>query len=201
MDGFLRSQPPGSEEARHLFVTTYKPTAAAADRQRKSVVAPRPEATAAGGDGRKRARRGTNGLSTSNPKGISSSARVKEFPNEALEVSAGRLFCGACSTRLGTRKSTIMSHCGITKTGAHVPKPNNHMKKMVLFNANKTETPQRMARFTDFCERKTGYGMNLHPEVNDRRCKVRPFFLFFFHFSVYGYTGYGVRGTGINEYM
>lgn len=183
MDKFLVPLPPGSEAALHQFVTTYKPTAAAVDRQRKTVV---DSTSAATGNGKKkRARRGANALSSSNPVTITAAARVKEFGNQSLEVSAGRLFCAACSSRLGTRKSTIMSHCGILKSGAHVSKQNKHMRKMVLFNASKLETPQRMSRFSDFCERKNTYGKNLQPEVNDKRVKVTQQYFFFKRFLLF----------------
>ncbi|CAN0317677.1 unnamed protein product, partial [Laminaria digitata] len=45
-----------------------------------------------------------------NPKHILPWTRVAEFPDEGLTVSAGRLFCLPCGTRLGTRKATITGH-------------------------------------------------------------------------------------------
>lgn len=41
-------------------------------------------------------KRQLQGKSASDPKGIEPSKRVKEFPNEQLKVSGGKLFCSAC---------------------------------------------------------------------------------------------------------
>ena len=36
--------------------------------------------------------------------------RVKEFPNEQLSVSKGRLFCKACREELSLKSSSLMNH-------------------------------------------------------------------------------------------
>ena len=41
---------------------------------------------------------------------VSPHRRVKEFPDEMLDVSAGKLFCDACHTVLGLKKSIISDH-------------------------------------------------------------------------------------------
>ena len=50
------------------------------------------------------------GMSASDPKGIEPSKRVKEFPNEHLKVSAGKLFCSAYREELGLKSSTIHNY-------------------------------------------------------------------------------------------
>ena len=50
------------------------------------------------------------GNSTSNPKNVSPAQQVKEHPNEALKVSAGRLFCDTCHEELSLKSSSINSH-------------------------------------------------------------------------------------------
>lgn len=41
--------------------------------------------------------------------------RVKEFPNEHLSVSNGKLFCEACREQLNLKKSSIINHTQSTK--------------------------------------------------------------------------------------
>ena len=45
-----------------------------------------------------------------NPKSVSPAQRVREFPNELLSVSAGKLFCTACREELGLKASIIRLH-------------------------------------------------------------------------------------------
>ena len=44
------------------------------------------------------------------PKSVTPSSRVYEFPNENLNVSAGNLFCSACREPLSLKKSIIKLH-------------------------------------------------------------------------------------------
>ena len=55
-------------------------------------------------------KRHCRGSSTSDPKGVEPSRRVKEFPNEQLKVSAGKPFCSACQEEVGLKSSTIKKH-------------------------------------------------------------------------------------------
>ena len=55
-------------------------------------------------------KRRSQGKSASDPKGIEPSKRVKEFPNEQLKLSGGKLFCSACREELGLKSSTIRNH-------------------------------------------------------------------------------------------
>ena len=55
-------------------------------------------------------KRRSQGKSASDPKGIEPGKRVKEFPNEQLKVSGGKLFCSACREELGLKSSTIQNH-------------------------------------------------------------------------------------------
>ena len=50
---------------------------------------------------------------STDPKGVSPSTRLKEFPDEYLAVRAGKLFCTACREELAL-KSTMKNHiaCG-----------------------------------------------------------------------------------------
>ena len=46
----------------------------------------------------------------SNPKSVTPSQRVKEFPNECLTVSARTLFCEACRQEVSLRRSIVKNH-------------------------------------------------------------------------------------------
>ena len=55
----------------------------------------------------KRTCRGTLG---SDPKGVSPSQRVREFPTEPSTVSHGQLFCSACREQLSLKRSILKNH-------------------------------------------------------------------------------------------
>lgn len=61
--------------------------------------------------GKRRAR----GEGANEPKSISASQRVREFPNESLTVSHNKLFCAACREELSLRKGVISSHVSSAK--------------------------------------------------------------------------------------
>ncbi len=63
--------------------------------------------------GKKRA----SGSSAVNAPKVPPAKRVKEFPDEQLTVSGGRLFCGVCREVLCVKKSTIMYHI---KSAKHI---------------------------------------------------------------------------------
>ena len=44
------------------------------------------------------------------PKSVSPAQRVKDFPNECLDVRDGKLFCVACRDVLSLKKSTVKNH-------------------------------------------------------------------------------------------
>lgn len=44
------------------------------------------------------------------PKKISPSDRVRQYPDEPFEVSAGKFFCGACREEVSTKSSIISQH-------------------------------------------------------------------------------------------
>ena len=46
---------------------------------------------------------------------VQPSQRIKEFPEEELTASAGRLFCKACRETLCLKRSTIFNHVKSTK--------------------------------------------------------------------------------------
>lgn len=47
---------------------------------------------------------------STNPKSVTPSSRVREFPDKHLKVSAGVLFCGVCREELSTKRSIIANH-------------------------------------------------------------------------------------------
>ena len=54
---------------------------------------------------------------STDPRSVTPSQRVREFPNEALTVSAGKLFCTACRDELSLKISIIKGH---VKTAKHL---------------------------------------------------------------------------------
>ena len=52
---------------------------------------------------------------STNPKSVTPSSRVREFPVEHLRVSAGVLFCGACREEVSLKRSIIANHIASTK--------------------------------------------------------------------------------------
>ena len=75
------------------------PTPAAIARKRQTKTNPPPVG-----------KRQCRGNSVSDPKSVEPSKRVREFPNEQLKVSGGKLFCSACREELGLKRSTIQNH-------------------------------------------------------------------------------------------
>ena len=49
------------------------------------------------------------------PKNVSASQRVSEFPKQCLTVSSKKLFCTACREELSLRKNVIVSHVASAK--------------------------------------------------------------------------------------
>ena len=52
----------------------------------------------------------SRGRTVNDPKKVSAADRVKQFPNEQLTLSMGKLFCSACREELSTKKSIIELH-------------------------------------------------------------------------------------------
>ena len=75
------------------------PTPAEIARKRKTKSNPPPKG-----------KRSCRGWSASDPKGISPSDRVKEFPNQDLKVARGKLFYVACREELSLKRSIIRNH-------------------------------------------------------------------------------------------
>lgn len=50
------------------------------------------------------------GTTTSEPQSVTAAARLREFPNQHLSVSLGKLFCDACREPLSLKKSVIALH-------------------------------------------------------------------------------------------
>ena len=53
--------------------------------------------------------------SQTDPKSVTPSQRVREFPTEQLTVSAGKLFCSACREELGLKRSVVQAHIKAAK--------------------------------------------------------------------------------------
>jgi hypothetical protein len=65
--------------------------------------------------GKKRSQTTSTGKRNYDPKKVSPSERVREFPGEHLTVSSGKLFCKACRESLVLKKSVLVSHVKSTK--------------------------------------------------------------------------------------
>ena len=74
------------------------PQPAEISRKRKTVVNP------------PRGKRRSHGRSNFNPRSVAPAQRVKEFPEEPINVSAGKLFCKACKEELSTKLSVLKNH-------------------------------------------------------------------------------------------
>ena len=81
------------------------PQPAAIARKRKVTVNPPP-----------RGKRRSAGRGNFDPKSVTPAQRVREFPNEQLSVSAGKLFCQACREEVSTKLSVLKGH---VKTKKH----------------------------------------------------------------------------------
>ena len=62
------------------------------------------------------------GSSSSDPKSVSPSDRVKQYPDQQLTVSAGKLFCCACREALSLKKSVVNAHISSAKHKAAIEK-------------------------------------------------------------------------------
>ena len=52
---------------------------------------------------------------STNPKSVTPSSRVREYPDEKLTVSAGKLFCTACRHEISLKRSIIANHIASVK--------------------------------------------------------------------------------------
>lgn len=52
---------------------------------------------------------------STDPKSLTPASRVREFPNENLKVSAGKLFCSACREEVALKRSIITNHISSAK--------------------------------------------------------------------------------------
>ena len=64
---------------------------------------------------RPKGKRTARGKGVNEPKNVSASQRVSEFPKECLTVSSKKLFCTACRKELSPRKNVIVSHVASAK--------------------------------------------------------------------------------------
>ena len=83
---------------------------------------------------------------STDPASISPAERVREFPNEALTVSAGKLFCSACREEVSLKRSIIKSHI---KSAKH--------------QRGQTAVARKQAREKDIVEALKDYDKQLHP--------------------------------------
>ena len=64
----------------------------------------------------------SKGSSSSDPKSVSPTDWVKQYPDQQLTVSAGKLFCRACREELSLKKSVVSHHTTSAKHKAAVAK-------------------------------------------------------------------------------
>ena len=64
----------------------------------------------------------SKGSSSSDPKSVSPADRVKQYPDQQLTVSAGKLFCRACREELSLKKSVVSHHTTSAKHKAAIAK-------------------------------------------------------------------------------
>ena len=74
------------------------------------------------------------------PKSVSPAQRVKDFPNECLDVREGKLFCVACREVLSLKKSTVKNH--ISSGDKH----KSAKEKLARKEAREREVFRRMTR-------------------------------------------------------
>ena len=86
------------------------------------------------------------GSSSSDPKSVTPSQRVREFDKEALVVSHGHLFCSACREQLSLKRSVIKNHVQSVK--------HENSKKRL----EKNETRERV-----IADSLTKYNKEFHP--------------------------------------
>ena len=82
------------------------------------------------------------GSSSSDPKSVTPSQRVREFDKEALVVSHGHLFCSACREQLSVKRSVI---------------------KSVKHENSKKRLEKKEARERDIADSLTKYNKQIHP--------------------------------------
>ena len=60
------------------------------------------------------------GTTASEPQSVTAAARLREFPNQHLSVSLGKLFCDACREPLSLKKSVVALHLKSAKHASGV---------------------------------------------------------------------------------
>jgi len=87
------------------------------------------------------------GRHASDPKGVTPSQRVREFPKESLSVSKGHLFCSARREQLSLKRSVIKNHVQCSK-----------------HESSKKRMEKKEAREGDIAESLTKYNKEIHPQ-------------------------------------
>ena len=83
---------------------------------------------------------------SSDPRSVTPLQRVREFADEALTVSAGKLFCTACREELSLKQSIIKGH---VKTSKHL--------------RGKKSVAERVSRQRDIAQALKEYDQEVHP--------------------------------------
>lgn len=91
-------------------------------------------------------KRRCKGRHASDPKGVTPSQRVREFPKESLSVSKGCLFCSVCREQLSLKRSVIKNHVQSSK-----------------HESSKKRMEKKEARERDIAESLTKYNKEIHP--------------------------------------
>ena len=87
----------------------------------------------------------SSGARRNDPKSVSPSKRVSEFPGEQLTISASRLFCKACRETISLKRSIIQNHVKSTK-----------------HSESKKKLESKVAREGDIAEALKAYDVKMH---------------------------------------
>ncbi len=88
----------------------------------------------------------SKGRNVGDPKSVSPSERLKQFPEESFKISNNKLFCTACREPLSIKKSVIEGHI----------KSSKHIK-------GKDKLASKETRERDISEMLTQYDSRVHP--------------------------------------
>ena len=113
------------------------------------------------------AKRSQGHSSSYNPKSISPAQRVKEFPDECLTVSAGRLFCKACREEIGLKSTTIRLHIKSAK----------HCRGKESLNERMSKDKDIAQAFETYIAKENPAGETLSKETQVYRIRVVTTFL------------------------
>ena len=74
------------------------------------------------------------GAAAAEPQSITPESRLREFPDEYLRVSSGRLFCCTCREVMSVKKSVIIQH--IRPTEQHANSLEDYIETSIMLQYN-----------------------------------------------------------------